>query len=80
MKDLFNKEFSKPTFIALTFFSIVPMAMGISFGVTLLLLTSATIVGIYLNKGLHKFDLVYIALAYLILLGYLFPKFINLGS
>lgn len=80
MKDLFNKEFSKPTFIVLTFFAVIPMAMGLSFGVTFLLLTSATIVGIYLNKGLHKLDLIYIVLAYLILLGYLFPDFINLGS
>lgn len=80
MKDLFNKQFSKPAFLALIFFSIIPMAMGISFGITLLLLTSATILAIYINKGLHEFDLVYIALAYLILLGYLFPDFINLGS
>ena len=80
MKDLFNQSKSKPTFMALIIFAIVPMALGLSFGVTLLLLTSATIVGIYLNKGLHKFDLIYIGLAYLMLLGYLFPKFINLGS
>ena len=80
MKNLFNQKFSKPTFMALIFFSLVPMAMGLSFGITLLLLTSATILGIYMNKGLHKLDLVYIGLAYLILLGYLFPEFVNLGS
>ena len=80
MKDLFNQKNSKPTFMALIMFSLVPMAMGLSFGVTFLLLTSATILAIYMNKGLHKFDLIYIGLAYLILLGYLFPEFINLGS
>lgn len=80
MKELFNKEFSKPTFMALIIFAIVPMALGLSFGVTFLLLTSATVIGIYLNKGLHKLDLIYIGLAYLLLLGYLFPDFINLGS
>lgn len=80
MRNLFNKRFSKPTFLALIFFSIIPMAMGISFGVTLLLLTSATAFAIYLNKGVHDYDLVYIALAYALLLGYLFPDLINLGS
>ena len=80
MKDLINQKKSKPTFLALIFFSIVPMVMGLSFGITLLLLTSATILGIYMNKGLHKLDLIYIGLAYLILLGYLFPEFVNLGS
>ena len=80
MKDLFNQSGSNPLMLGLIMFSIVPMALGLSFGVTFLLLTSATILAIYMNKGLHKFDLVYIALAYLILLGYLFPEFINLGS
>ena len=81
MKDLFNnKTASNPLMFGLIMFSIVPMALGLSFGVTFLLLTSATILAIYINKGLHKLDLVYIGLAYLILLGYLFPEFINLGS
>lgn len=80
MKNLFNQSKGQPLFFGLIMFSIVPMAMGFSFGVTLLLLTSATIFAVYINKGLHKLDLIYIVLAYLILLGYLFPEFINLGS
>lgn len=80
MMNLFNQKNSKPTFMALIMFAIVPMVLGLSFGITLLLLTSMTILAIYINKGLHKLDLIYIALAYLILLGYLFPDFVNLGS
>ena len=75
-----EKSGSNPLMLGLIFFSIVPMALGLSFGVTLLLLTSATVFAIYLNKGLHKLDLIYIGLAYLIMLGYLFPEFVNLGS
>lgn len=81
MKDLINnKAASNPLMFGLIIIPIVPMAMGISFAITFLILTAVTILAVYANKGTHKVDLIYIAIAYLILLGYLFPDFINLGS
>jgi len=81
MKDLINnKAASNPLMLGLIMFSIVPMVLGISFGVTFLMLSAVTTFAVYANKGTHKIDLIYIGIAYLILLGYLFPEFINLGS
>ena len=81
MKDLINnKTSSNPLMLGLILFSIVPMVLGVSFGVTFLMLTAVTTFAVYANKGTHKVDLIYIAIAYLILLGYLFPDLVNLGS
>lgn len=81
MKNLINnKTASNPLMFGLIMIPIVLMASGISFVITFLMLTAVTTFSVYLNKGTHKVDLIYIGIAYLILLGYLFPEFINLGS
>lgn len=77
---LFNKRFSKPTFIAIIIIAITAMASGATFLTTFTLITLSTLLGVFLNQGLHKNDLIYIIIAYLLMLGYLFPDFINLAS
>lgn len=93
MKNILNKEFSKPTFALVPMLAVMLMAMDMNVIITLLGVTVASVIGVYFNTettkegevfrapGLHKYDAVYIALAYVIIIvGYIAAPFFNLGS
>ncbi|MXV37660.1 hypothetical protein GO491_03045 [Flavobacteriaceae bacterium Ap0902] len=78
MRNLFNKKAGNPLMFGLIIPALVPMLLGWSFLTTLSILVLFTAVAIWLNKGLWKGDLIYIAIAFMIVfLGYLFPDFFN---
>ncbi|MXV39383.1 hypothetical protein GO491_11960 [Flavobacteriaceae bacterium Ap0902] len=78
---LLNQPFGKPTFAILIALAVLFAVLHFTFIPAILMLAAATGIGIFINGGLHKTDLIYIAIAFLVLIvGYMFKDAFNLET